>query len=256
MPAWGMNGTYGDYMYVGHAVQTIINHNTTNPLFYYLATEVAHKPNETPQRFQSKYDPQTVPFLSVYAMSSIIDEALQNVTNALRWKGMWNTTLMVVASDNGGSLTETFASNFPLRGGKYSWFEGGIRTTSWVTGGVLPPSMRGRNLSSAHVIAICDWHSTFLALAGVHDSASESFFRTDRQASDRESALPLPEMDGINQWPAISGASTEPLREEVFVGSGVLIQANYKLIATANPHDDGRWSGPMYPKVPATGNAT
>ena len=47
-----------------------------------------------------------------------------------------------------------------------SWFEGGIRTSAWVTGGVLPLAMRGKTLSSAHLIAVCDWHSTFLALAG------------------------------------------------------------------------------------------
>ena len=28
-PAWGMNGTYGDYIYVGHAVETILQHNTS-----------------------------------------------------------------------------------------------------------------------------------------------------------------------------------------------------------------------------------
>ena len=37
-PAWGMNGTYGDYIYVGHAVETIMQHNVSAaPLFYYLA---------------------------------------------------------------------------------------------------------------------------------------------------------------------------------------------------------------------------
>merc|ERR1719230_1366115 len=44
------------------------------------------------------------------------------------------------------------------------------------------------------------------------------------------------------------------MRQEVFVGRGVLIQANYKLIAAVNDHPDARWSGPMYPKVPATGS--
>ena len=42
----------------------------------------------------------------------------------------------------------------------------------------------------------------------------------------------------------------------MFVGSGVLVHANYKLIATANEHPDARWSGPMYPATPATGNAS
>ena len=37
-PALGMNGTYGDYIYVNHAVETIMQHNASAaPLFYYLA---------------------------------------------------------------------------------------------------------------------------------------------------------------------------------------------------------------------------
>ena len=94
-PALGMNGTYGDYMYVGHAVKTIMEHNASTPLFYYLATEVAHMPNEAPQRFCDKFDPNTVPFEPVYAMSSVVDESLSNVTAALKAKGMWSNTLMV-----------------------------------------------------------------------------------------------------------------------------------------------------------------
>ena len=101
-------------------------------------------PNEAPVRFLDKFDPETVPFQSVYAMSSIVDESLRNVTGALQVQEMWPNTLMVVAVDNvrddryglwieeflsrvsrtylvrcvqGGSLTQTRASNYPLRGG-------------------------------------------------------------------------------------------------------------------------------------------
>jgi len=40
-PAVGMNGTYGDYMYAGRAVDTIKAHDPTVPLFYYLAMQVS-----------------------------------------------------------------------------------------------------------------------------------------------------------------------------------------------------------------------
>jgi arylsulfatase A-like enzyme len=72
-------------------------------------------PNEAPQRFLDKYDPETVPFQSVYAMSSIVDEALRNVTGALQVKGMWPNTLMVVASDNVRRLLPAARTiSFPL----------------------------------------------------------------------------------------------------------------------------------------------
>ena len=140
-----------------------------------------------------------------------------------------------------------------------TWFEGGIRTSAWVTGGVLPLAMRGKNLSSSHLIAVCDWHSTFLALAGVGETTADDEVETrglseeqTHAAAARPSMLPLPGIDGIDQWPVISGERTTPLRSEVFVGSGVLILENYKIIATAA--GDARWSGPMYPKVKATGS--
>ena len=52
-----------------------------------------------------------------YAFSSVIDEGISNVTAALKTKGMWERTLLVVASDNGGPAfsDQHAASNFPLR---------------------------------------------------------------------------------------------------------------------------------------------
>ena len=133
-----------------------------------------------------------------------------------------------------------------------SWLEGGIRTTAWVTGGLLPMAMRGKGLSSSHPIAVCDWHVTFLALGtnGGEDKVPAEAAR----AAARLSPLPLPGIDGINQWPAISGEATTPLRSEVFVGSGVLISGDFKLIATSV--GEARWSGPLYPRVPANGSRT
>jgi hypothetical protein len=115
--------------------------------------------------------------------------------------------------------------------------------------------MRSANLSSAHPIAVCDWHSTFLALAQADGSDSVAS-RAGDGARGGDAATSLPGVDGINQWPVLSGLSTAPLRREIFVGSGVLVQANYKLIATKNAHGEARWSGPMFPKVPATGNVS
>jgi hypothetical protein len=44
-PGVGLNGTYGDFMYVGRAVETITQHDVAEnapPLFYYLAMQCAH----------------------------------------------------------------------------------------------------------------------------------------------------------------------------------------------------------------------
>ena len=43
----------------------------------------------------------------------------------------------------------------PLRGGKYSPWEGGVRVAAFVSGGLLPPSVRGTKQTG--LIHGCDW---------------------------------------------------------------------------------------------------
>lgn len=235
-PGWGMNGTYGDYMYVGRCVDTIMEHDTSKPLFYYLAMQCAHSPMQAPDRFLDLFDKDTTPNQVEYAFSSVIDEGIANVTKALKSKGMWANTLLVVSSDNGGPSfsDQAAASNFPLRGGKYTLFEGGVRVNAFVTGGLLPAAMRGKNTSAA--MHVSDWYTTFSGLAGVD------------HADDHDG---VPSVDGVDQWPVISGQTTAPQRTEIFVAKNTLIQDEWKLIATGA--GDARWSGPLYPKVPAEG---
>ena len=55
-------------------------------------------------------------------------------------EGLFENTLIIFSSDNGGDLSK---NNWPLRGSKYSDFEGGIRTAALVSGGYLPANVRG-----------------------------------------------------------------------------------------------------------------
>ena len=43
----------------------------------------------------------------------------------------------------------------PMRGGKYSLFEGGIRANSFVSGGLLPAAVRGTTLHG--LLHVSDW---------------------------------------------------------------------------------------------------
>ena len=257
-PGFGLNGTYGDLMYVGRAVETIQAHDGARdgPLFYYLAMQCAHDPMEAPQRFLDQYDKDVVPNQVEYAFSAVINEGIRNVTEALKAKGLWDNTLMVVSSDNGGPAfsDQHAASNYPLRGGKYTYFEGGLRVNAFVTGGLLPKAARGGNTSSP--VHISDWYGTFAKLAGADPS------------DDHEG---VPSVDSVDQWPMISsyssnghghgnsdddknGGNVGSTTREIFAGSGVLIQGDWKLIAAGAGAD--KWSGPMYPKVPATEKPT
>ena len=80
------------------------------------------------------------------------------MTAKLRAKGMWPDTLLVVASDNGGPVYQngtSGANNHPLRGGKMSNWEGGIRVNAFAAGGLIPPAMRGFRYPG--LVAGWDW---------------------------------------------------------------------------------------------------
>ena len=53
----------------------------------------------------------------------------------------------------------------PLRGGKFSNFEGGIRTLALVAGGALPAARRGA--VDERLVAAWDWYATFAGLVGL-----------------------------------------------------------------------------------------
>ena len=58
--------------------------------------------------------------------------------------GRFNTTFVVFSADNGGREDGIFGgNNYPLRGMKFTDFEGGTRVSSWVSGGVVPVAQRG-----------------------------------------------------------------------------------------------------------------
>ena len=62
-------------------------------------------------------------------MISALDDAVDEVTSALRRTNQYRDTVIVFMSDNGGAEK---GSNWPLRGGKNSVWEGGTRSVSFV----------------------------------------------------------------------------------------------------------------------------
>ncbi|KAJ8601735.1 hypothetical protein CTAYLR_006743 [Chrysophaeum taylorii] len=239
-PAFDLNGTlYGDEHFAERAVEVV---RGDTPFFLYLALQCAHEPMEAPERFVEIHEDSPAPY--EYAMVSVVDQVVENLTVAL--EDSWNATLMVVASDNGGPAfsDQMLASNYPLRAGKYSVFEGGIRVNAFVTGGFLPPAMRGTRLRDP--IHVCDWYATFVSLAG---------------GSPADDAPGVPPIDSIDQWPLISAnQSTAADSREIFLATGVLLVGDWKLIATSvgkqGSNPEGKWSGPLYPAVPAVGPDT
>ena len=205
-PAHGFNGTYSLYQYTEHAVAAIEAHaaaaDAERRLFLYMAFQDVHGPTEAPDRFFAGYDPKIFAArLKGLAQVAAVDEAVGNLTGALRAAQMWQSTLFVFSSDNGGPADHE--GNYPLRGSKGSDFGGGVRVAAFVGGGFLPAAMRGGTVDG--LVHICDWHVTFAALAG---AASPS-------ADARAAAKGLPAVDALNVWAMVSGANATSPRVEL-----------------------------------------
>jgi hypothetical protein len=112
----------------------------------YLPSQDTHGPSDVPKMYLKPYSGIVDPVRrQLAAKLSVLDELIANVTNALDAKGMLRHTLIVYTADNGGPIKQSIpgptdaigASNFPLRGGKHNAYEGGVRSTAWISGGPL-----------------------------------------------------------------------------------------------------------------------
>ena len=177
------------------------------------------------------------------AMLHNADARVGAIEDALVKAGLWDQTLMTFMSDNGGSIdhSENAASNYPLKGGKYSPWEGGIRVTSFWSGGFLPAASRGTTVDG--LVHIADYFLTLCKLAGL----SETLCRTDAVAE----AAGLPPIAGFDIWPLVSGANATSPRLEVPVDTHTLLvsdgDALWKYMDGKFTH--ATWVGPTFPNA-------
>ena len=131
------------------------------------------------------------------------------------------------------------ANNWPLKGSKFTNFEGGIRVNGFVGGGFIAqhaPQMVGTTLNG--LLHTCDWYATFCALAGapVHDERAER--------------AGLPPVDSINMWPYLSGAVNVSPRTQLYGDVDMVIDGEYKFIAGETK--GACWGGPVFPNASTT----
>ena len=236
-PAIGINGTgpdhYEEALFEEQLMQIINNYDTSIPLFLYYPAHLVHAPLQVPKRYLDRYsfiDDETR--RQYHAMVKYLDDVVGNLTTALKRHHMWDNLLLVTTSDNGGPLYNG-ANNYPLKGGKKSDWQGGIRANAFVSGGFLPDKMRGQKIEG--YIHIADWYATFCALAGVNP--------TDEAAAKAK----LPPIDSMNMWPLISGANSTSPRTDIPASFNTLISDDYKIITGSI--DYSVHTGPQFPNT-------
>jgi arylsulfatase A-like enzyme len=228
-----LKGKYSADIYAGEAVRIIEAHPAAEGMYMYLAMQNVHTPMKVPAEYEARYP--HVPEgerRTLCGMVSALDDAIGKIVAALQAHGLWERTWVTFAADNGGSVAFS-SSNYPLRGGKFTYFEGGLRTNAFVSSPLLPEARRGASLDGlAHS---SDWLPTIHAIAGLAPSASEG--------PRHVSKAPYP-IDGLNLLPAIEQGVASPRTEVLHMvdppnstksasNLGVLRMGKYKLIATA-----------------------
>ena len=236
-PAVGLNGTgpdnYEEGLFKEQLVNIVSNHNVSQPLFLYYASHVPHDPYQVPKSYLEKFSFIDNYYRQIYhAMVTYLDDVVGALIKALKQRGMWESVLFVASSDNGGPIsTGKGANNYPLKGGKATDWQGGVRVNAFVSGGYLPENMRGQKTEG--YIHIADWYATFCSLAGVDP------------ADEKASAANLPPIDSLNVWPLISGQNLTSPRTDIPVSNTTLIGGDYKILTGTVGH--AGWTGPHYP---------
>lgn len=187
------------------------------PFFLYLAHYAIHTPIMGDPRFVDRYLKEGLPPVEARYASLIegMDKSLGDVLDYLDRTGLAKNTLILFMSDNGGlSLTppragKAHTQNAPLRAGKGSVYEGGIREPMLVRWpGVAPAGKR-----SDYPVIIEDFFPTLLESAGIRPAKTDgvSFLpqirRPEKKQKERALVWHHPNRWIAEEGPLVSWAS-------------------------------------------------
>lgn len=145
----------------GKQAVSFVERHKDCPFFLYLPHFAVHKPYEATEAHLAQYahikDEKRRAFAG---MATALDDAVGALLGTLRQHKLEENTLIFFFSDNGG--TGGVGDNLPLRGGKGSSWEGGIRTPFFVQwkGRLAPGKIYSQPVSSLDILP------TALAAAG------------------------------------------------------------------------------------------
>ncbi|XP_042228154.1 arylsulfatase B-like [Homarus americanus] len=230
-------GKYTTDLFTKEAVDIINNHNTSQPLFLYLAHLAVHSGNpyaplQAPENVVKKFNYIKDEHRRTFAgMLWKLDESVGRVVEALDARRMLYNSVILFTTDNGGpaaGFNQNAASNWPLRGVKASVWEGGVRGA----GLLWSPHIQNPGRVAHQMVHITDWLPTLISAAGGNLSS-------------------LGSIDGIDLWKTLTQDLLSPRKEflvniDPVLNSAAIRIGDWKMIY--NPqgfghHWDG-WFGP------------
>jgi arylsulfatase A-like enzyme len=178
---------YTTHLVAKEACRLIREKPADKPLFLYVPFNGVHAPYEVPEEYRKAYPNLSGNRQTMAAMLWAVDEAIGQIVTALEEKGLRENTLILFSSDNGGPAPGRVSRNTPLRAGKGTIYEGGIRVCAFATWpGRIPAGTTIKE--PMHAV---DWYPTLLRLAG---------------ASLEQKLRP----DGLDVWPMLTRGAKSP----------------------------------------------
>jgi arylsulfatase A-like enzyme len=192
-------------------VMKYMEEHKDEPFFIYNTFSAPHVPFQAPVDYYCMYPQVEDENKRVYySMISALDDAVGAIHQKVRDLGIEDNTLIFFISDNGGASYTHATDNGPLKGGKLTQFEGGIRVPfmmKWK--GKVRPGTRYE-----YPVSATDIYATSVAAAG------------GVLPSDRE-------YDGVDLVPYVNGENQERPHQALFWRADhiwAIRDGDYKLI--------------------------
>ncbi len=156
------------------------------PLFLYVPFNGVHSPLQVPESYLKPYADLEGKRQIMAGMLSAVDAAIGQIVATLERTGLRENTLIVFSSDNGGP-TQFSNDNGPLRAGKGTIYEGGVRVCAFANW----PGRIPAGVTIEEPMHAVDWYPTLVKLGG----------------GSLEQKLPL---DGRDVWPMLTEGAKSP----------------------------------------------
>lgn len=144
---------------LGNKAAEYIEKNSNKSFFMYWAPNAVHTPMEASESDLKLFEKHHRQKLA--AMTFALDRAIGTMVNALKKNNIYDNTVIIFLSDNGGAHNNQ-SSNFPLKGFKGNKYEGGHRIPFFISW----PKLTKERTNFNGLTSSLDILPTVLAIAG------------------------------------------------------------------------------------------
>ena len=175
---FGKPGEYLTDRLTDEAVR-VLEKSHAGPFFLNMCWHTVHTPieakEEMVERYAGKLDPGLNHQNATYAaMVQSLDESVGRILAKIDQLGIADRTVVFLTSDNGGYVNknrgQTVTNNAPLRSGKGSLWEGGVRVPLLVRW----PGVTRPGSTCTHPVVSTDFYPTILEMAGLEGDAAHN----------------------------------------------------------------------------------